>query len=203
MSELDQQYQQQLAVQASLEQCAQDIVLVEDLVAKLTRLRRENQERIRGADAASTPLEWSVGASSPGRSRSPQSMGHALALVPTLSSDAADNARSGSFDQEDLDRHDGLGNTNSNINNNSNNEDVYNNSNDGGDSPSSGVPSARIQSDAADALPSTLQTVMSTDCLLYTSDAADEEDSVDLGGRRIIKKKKKKNRRKRNMITKM
>eukprot|EP00658_Telonema_sp_P-2_P081632 TRINITY_DN8428_c0_g1_i1.p1 TRINITY_DN8428_c0_g1~~TRINITY_DN8428_c0_g1_i1.p1 ORF type:complete len:421 (+),score=80.09 TRINITY_DN8428_c0_g1_i1:150-1265(+) len=30
-------------------------------------------------------------------------------------------------------------------------------------------------------------------CLLYTSDAADEEDSVDLGGRRILKKKKKKN----------
>src|SRR5664280_3741986 len=30
-------------------------------------------------------------------------------------------------------------------------------------------------------------------CLLYTSDAADEEDSVDLGGRRIIKKKKKRN----------
>eukprot|EP00658_Telonema_sp_P-2_P006266 TRINITY_DN12398_c0_g1_i6.p1 TRINITY_DN12398_c0_g1~~TRINITY_DN12398_c0_g1_i6.p1 ORF type:complete len:145 (-),score=38.46 TRINITY_DN12398_c0_g1_i6:74-508(-) len=29
-------------------------------------------------------------------------------------------------------------------------------------------------------------------CLLYTSDAADEEDSVDLGGRRIIKKKNKK-----------
>ena len=28
-------------------------------------------------------------------------------------------------------------------------------------------------------------------CLLYTSDAADEEDSVDLGGRRNIKKKKK------------
>eukprot|EP00828_Plagiopyla_frontata_P045697 TRINITY_DN7898_c0_g1_i3.p2 TRINITY_DN7898_c0_g1~~TRINITY_DN7898_c0_g1_i3.p2 ORF type:complete len:112 (-),score=12.37 TRINITY_DN7898_c0_g1_i3:5-340(-) len=27
-------------------------------------------------------------------------------------------------------------------------------------------------------------------CLLYTSDAADEEDSVDLGGCRIIKKKK-------------
>src|SRR5664280_3219307 len=26
-------------------------------------------------------------------------------------------------------------------------------------------------------------------CLLYTSDAADEEDSVDLGGRRIIKQK--------------
>ena len=32
-------------------------------------------------------------------------------------------------------------------------------------------------------------------CLLYTSDAADERSSVDLGGRRIIKKKK--NRKKR------
>ena len=30
----------------------------------------------------------------------------------------------------------------------------------------------------------------STACLLYTSDAADERSSVDLGGRRIIKKKK-------------
>ena len=29
-------------------------------------------------------------------------------------------------------------------------------------------------------------------CLLYTSDAADERSSVDLGGRRIIKKKKHK-----------
>ena len=28
----------------------------------------------------------------------------------------------------------------------------------------------------------------SGDCLLYTSDAADERSSVDLGGRRIIKK---------------
>ena len=28
-------------------------------------------------------------------------------------------------------------------------------------------------------------------CLLYTSDAADERSSVDLGGRRIITKKKK------------
>src|SRR5664280_3774512 len=33
-------------------------------------------------------------------------------------------------------------------------------------------------------------TGISNICLLYTSDAADEEDSVDLGGRRIIKKKK-------------
>src|SRR5674536_401567 len=38
--------------------------------------------------------------------------------------------------------------------------------------------------------PQSLNTSLST-CLLYTSDAADEEDSVDLGGRRIIKKKKK------------
>ncbi|CZS11595.1 hypothetical protein CDFC105_93857 [Clostridioides difficile] len=29
-------------------------------------------------------------------------------------------------------------------------------------------------------------------CLLYTSDAADEEDSVDLGGRRVTEKKKHK-----------
>ena len=29
-------------------------------------------------------------------------------------------------------------------------------------------------------------------CLLYTSDAADERSSVDLGGRRILQKKKKK-----------
>src|SRR5664280_3799895 len=36
-------------------------------------------------------------------------------------------------------------------------------------------------------------------CLLYTSDAADEEDSVDLGGRRIIKKKKKKRQKKENI----
>ena len=31
-------------------------------------------------------------------------------------------------------------------------------------------------------------------CLLYTSDAADERSSVDLGGRRIIKKKNKTDR---------
>ena len=41
---------------------------------------------------------------------------------------------------------------------------------------------------------------MFTTCLLYTSDAADERSSVDLGGRRIIKKKirKKKKERKKN-----
>ena len=32
---------------------------------------------------------------------------------------------------------------------------------------------------------------LSVCCLLYTSDAADERSSVDLGGRRIIKKKNK------------
>ena len=31
--------------------------------------------------------------------------------------------------------------------------------------------------------------LLPTSCLLYTSDAADERSSVDLGGRRIIKKK--------------
>ena len=35
-----------------------------------------------------------------------------------------------------------------------------------------------------------LVTALLTACLLYTSDAADERSSVDLGGRRIIKKKK-------------
>ncbi|CZS11693.1 hypothetical protein CDFC105_93866 [Clostridioides difficile] len=39
-------------------------------------------------------------------------------------------------------------------------------------------------------------------CLLYTSDAADEEDSVDLGGRRIIKKKKKDRKDRCKRITK-
>src|SRR5450756_3154949 len=33
--------------------------------------------------------------------------------------------------------------------------------------------------------------IVCTDCLLYTSDAADDLLCVDLGGRRIIKKKKK------------
>ena len=32
-------------------------------------------------------------------------------------------------------------------------------------------------------------------CLLYTSDAADERSSVDLGGRRIIKKKNEETRK--------
>ena len=39
-------------------------------------------------------------------------------------------------------------------------------------------------------------------CLLYTSDAADERSSVDLGGRRIIKKKKRTKKRKSSNSTK-
>ena len=41
-----------------------------------------------------------------------------------------------------------------------------------------------------------------TCCLLYTSDAADERSSVDLGGRRIIKKKTIKEKKMHNMTTK-
>ena len=37
-------------------------------------------------------------------------------------------------------------------------------------------------------------------CLLYTSDAADERSSVDLGGRRIIKKKKKTEQREKEIV---
>ena len=39
-------------------------------------------------------------------------------------------------------------------------------------------------------------------CLLYTSDAADERSSVDLGGRRIIKKKKHTNQNKKKKTKK-
>ena len=38
-------------------------------------------------------------------------------------------------------------------------------------------------------------------CLLYTSDAADERSSVDLGGRRIIKKKKHEKKKKKKQHT--
>ena len=41
--------------------------------------------------------------------------------------------------------------------------------------------------------------ILITTCLLYTSDAADERSSVDLGGRRIIKKKKQKKKKKKIM----
>mgnify|MGYP003381395321 CR=1 FL=1 len=39
-------------------------------------------------------------------------------------------------------------------------------------------------------------------CLLYTSDAADERSSVDLGGRRIINKKKKIQKKKKKKTNK-
>src|SRR5665648_1301951 len=48
-----------------------------------------------------------------------------------------------------------------------------------------------IQSTLLDEIAGWVVYVKCGTCLLYTSDAADEEDSVDLGGRRIIKKKKK------------
>ena len=40
-----------------------------------------------------------------------------------------------------------------------------------------------------------VQSARFNDCLLYTSDAADERSSVDLGGRRTIKNKNKKNKK--------
>ena len=45
-------------------------------------------------------------------------------------------------------------------------------------------------SDAFQVLVSTMLSLRTKDCLLYTSDAADDLLCVDLGGRRIIKKKK-------------
>ena len=43
--------------------------------------------------------------------------------------------------------------------------------------------------------------IVHSTCLLYTSDAADERSSVDLGGRRLIKKtNKKKNTQRRNRV---
>mgnify|MGYP003381601456 CR=1 FL=1 len=48
---------------------------------------------------------------------------------------------------------------------------------------SSSVAAARFSLRVQQIIPS------SSPCLLYTSDAADERSSVDLGGRRIIKKK--------------
>ena len=44
--------------------------------------------------------------------------------------------------------------------------------------------------DLGNAMTSRIDSVPANSCLLYTSDAADERSSVDLGGRRIIKKKK-------------
>ena len=49
------------------------------------------------------------------------------------------------------------------------------------------VPSRAV--DLLRRLDSDVEMEVSRTCLLYTSDAADERSSVDLGGRRIIKKK--------------
>ena len=55
-----------------------------------------------------------------------------------------------------------------------------------------GSAQAQVQVDLTKHLKA--QATFGTGCLLYTSDAADERSSVDLGGRRIIKKKKIKKR---------
>ena len=47
----------------------------------------------------------------------------------------------------------------------------------------------------------TREIVDSWSCLLYTSDAADERSSVDLGGRRIIKKKNQEKKNTNKIIT--
>ena len=52
-------------------------------------------------------------------------------------------------------------------------------------------PNAELRADEISSdWPDRLQMTLVYGCLLYTSDAADERSSVDLGGRRIIKKKK-------------
>ena len=48
----------------------------------------------------------------------------------------------------------------------------------------------RVHHSAGDTATSVRPDALCCGCLLYTSDAADERSSVDLGGRRIIKKKK-------------
>ena len=46
-----------------------------------------------------------------------------------------------------------------------------------------------LKSDSENILTANYKSLQYCTCLLYTSDAADERSSVDLGGRRIIKKK--------------
>ena len=52
-------------------------------------------------------------------------------------------------------------------------------------------PAGSLDTDEVRRLRRVVRRVLDQICLLYTSDAADEEDSVDLGGRRNIKKKKR------------
>ena len=56
------------------------------------------------------------------------------------------------------------------------------------------VCGAPIKVDRAHLKDGYAQAIVVNSCLLYTSDAADEEDSVDLGGRRINTKRRNKTR---------
>ena len=56
--------------------------------------------------------------------------------------------------------------------------------------PFAGVVGLRLASPGQYVRPGDQIGTLDDTCLLYTSDAADERSSVDLGGRRIIKKKK-------------
>ena len=62
--------------------------------------------------------------------------------------------------------------------------------------PTTGVKNARrlVTEEKVDVIlgssTTPISVAMADVCLLYTSDAADERSSVDLGGRRIIKQKK-------------
>ena len=58
-----------------------------------------------------------------------------------------------------------------------------------GTAPPRGAAALATEAAAAGAFEQPLEPGMFSCCLLYTSDAADERSSVDLGGRRIIKKK--------------
>ena len=62
-------------------------------------------------------------------------------------------------------------------------------------SPGGNKPARRVLVVAHDAMLYGAQRSLLDICLLYTSDAADERSSVDLGGRRIIKKKKTRDKR--------
>ena len=62
--------------------------------------------------------------------------------------------------------------------------------------PEHNVPYDRILLPTVEAYYAIGEIEKGNDCLLYTSDAADERSSVDLGGRRIIKKKNKNKKKK-------